>query len=109
MTHEELKEERAQEREAEKAELLAFRPHETEEQRQFREDMEDANMATKKQPKIKTFKLSGDILHAGFITVQARTKNEAVRRAQAGDFTIFDEMGDTLGFDWDGGDIEEVG
>ena len=64
-------------------------------------------MATKKT-KLKTFKLAGDILHAGFIHVQARNEAEARRNAKAGNFVVADEMGNTLGFEWDGTEIEEV-
>jgi hypothetical protein len=65
-------------------------------------------MPTKKTTKFKTYKLSGDILHAGFIHVQARNATEARALAKAGDFTVADEMEDTLGFEWDGNPVEEV-
>jgi len=46
--------------------------------------------------------LTGDIRHPGKIEVEAATLDQALDRADDGDFEVFDEQGKPLAFDWDG-------
>ncbi len=57
---------------------------------------------------MKTYMLMGDIRHAGRIEVQADSPEEAIRLAEGGEFTVFEEQHKDLGFDWNGEDPEEV-
>ena len=55
-----------------------------------------------------TYILTGDILHAGRVAVEADNLTDAIAKAEAGDFTeVVDEDGKSLGFvlcgDLDGG------
>ncbi len=65
-------------------------------------------MAKKKKTKFltsaKTFILVGDILHAGRVQVNAKTFDEALKKAEAGDFVVFNETSKGLGFEWNGDD-----
>ena len=49
---------------------------------------------------MKTYILVGDICHPGRITVQAETLEEAVEKADEGDFVVYDEDGKNLAFTW---------
>jgi hypothetical protein len=53
----------------------------------------------------------GDIRHPGRIKVKAATLKEAIKKAEAGDFAVYDESGKTLAFDWNGDkdSVEKVG
>lgn len=48
------------------------------------------------------FILMGDVLHAGKIRVEASSLEEAIRKAEDGDFEVYDESGKNLAFDWNG-------
>ncbi len=56
------------------------------------------------EPKKKRFILTGDISHPGRIAVEAETLDEAVQKADDGDFEVYDEHGKCLAFDWNGDD-----
>lgn len=49
-----------------------------------------------------TFLLTGDIAHAGVIAVEAETVDEALDKAEAGEFVVHDETDSCLAFTWDG-------
>jgi len=51
---------------------------------------------------MKRYYLTGDIAHPGRICVVARSLDEALEKANAGEFTVFDEQNDCLAFDWNG-------
>ena len=53
------------------------------------------------------FLLMGDIAHAGRVRVRACTPAEAVVKAEAGDFEIYEEQGSQCGFKFDGG-VEHI-
>lgn len=57
---------------------------------------------------MKTHILMGDIRHAGRIEIQAESPDEAIRLAEAGEFTVFEEQHKDLGFDWNGEEPEVV-
>jgi hypothetical protein len=44
------------------------------------------------------FILTGDILHAGKVAVEADTLDEAIEKAETGDFEVWDEQHKMLGF-----------
>ena len=50
----------------------------------------------------KDFILTGDIRHPGKIKVTAETLEEALKKADDGDFVVYDEMNKCLAFDWNG-------
>jgi hypothetical protein len=52
----------------------------------------------------KRYILMGDIIYSGRISVLARSLDEALERADAGEFTVFDEQSNNLAFDWNGDD-----
>lgn len=56
---------------------------------------------------MKTFRLVGDICHPGTITVQADTPEEAVEKADQGDFVVEDEENKNLEFKWNHDEVEE--
>ena len=49
-----------------------------------------------------TFRITGDIAHPGVIEVEAETVDEALAKADAGEFVVYDELDDCLAFKWDG-------
>ena len=49
-----------------------------------------------------TFRITGDIAHPGVIKVEAETVDEALAKADAGEFVVYDEMDSCLAFTWDG-------
>jgi hypothetical protein len=51
---------------------------------------------------MKRYFLMGDIAHPGKVSVIADSLDEALKKADAGEFTVFDEQGDCLAFDWNG-------
>lgn len=55
------------------------------------------------------WRLSGDILHAGVIVVEADTLDEALNKAEKGEFTVEDEQSDELCFIMDGSIIDKDG
>jgi len=56
----------------------------------------------KKEAGLKRFVLVGDICHPGRIVVEASTIDEAVKKAEDGDFTVWDESAKHLLFQWNG-------
>jgi hypothetical protein len=50
----------------------------------------------------KRYILMGDIAHPGKISVIASSLDEALEKADAGEFVVFDEQNDCLAFDWNG-------
>lgn len=48
------------------------------------------------------FILTGDIRHPGRIKVEAASLEEAVKKAEDGDFEVYDESHKILAFDWNG-------
>lgn len=46
--------------------------------------------------------LTGDILHPGRIKVEANSPEEAIAKAEVGDFLVYDEMQRHLAFDHNG-------
>jgi hypothetical protein len=54
-----------------------------------------------------TYYLTGDIVHAGVVLVEADSLDEAIAKAEAGEFEVHDEAGKDLAFtfcgDTDGG------
>jgi len=48
------------------------------------------------------YTLVGDIKHPGRVEVEADTPNDAIVKAEAGDFAVHDEQHDCLAFDWNG-------
>ncbi len=70
-------------------------------------DRKGNGMKAEKKPKetgqkAKRFILIGDILHPGKIIVEAKDLDEALKKADDGDFAIYDESGKCLAFDWNG-------
>lgn len=64
-------------------------------------------MTKRKGPKewspLKRFILTGDILHPGSVVVEAKDLKEALRKADAGDFEVYDEeRRKYLAFQWNG-------
>lgn len=52
--------------------------------------------------KEKTFTFTGDIKFPGRVSVKARTLEEAIIKADTGEFTVFDKSNKHLAFDWNG-------
>ena len=52
----------------------------------------------KKLETLRRYYLTGDILHAGTVTVDATSLDEAIEKAEKGEFEVDDEQGTTLGF-----------
>jgi hypothetical protein len=52
--------------------------------------------------KTKTFILTGDVCHPGKVQIRAKTLNEALAKAEKGEFTVYDEQNECLAFDWNG-------
>jgi hypothetical protein len=54
-----------------------------------------------------TYYLTGDIVHAGVVRVEADSLDAAIAKAEAGEFEVYDEAGSALVFtfcgDTDGG------
>lgn len=50
----------------------------------------------------KRYILMGDIAHPGRISVIASSLDEALEKADAGEFVVFDEQDDCLAFKWNG-------
>lgn len=48
------------------------------------------------------FKLSGDILHPGFVLAEGLTLEVAIKNAENGEFLIADEQSECLSFKFDG-------
>ncbi len=48
------------------------------------------------------FYLTGDILHPGIIEVEADTLDDAINKAECGEFAIWEEQDNYLAFDWAG-------
>lgn len=57
-----------------------------------------------KRKKNQVFVLCGDIIRAGRVLVRAKDKDEAIRKAEAGDFQVHDEAKRGASFVFDGGD-----
>ena len=57
---------------------------------------------------MKTFLFTGDIRHAGRIKIEAETVEEAFKKMENGDFSIWDEEHKNLGFDHNGEDPEDI-
>jgi phage repressor protein C with HTH and peptisase S24 domain len=53
------------------------------------------------------FILVGDICHCGRVEVEADSLEEATKKADGGDFSVYDESGKPLRFEWNG-DEESV-
>jgi hypothetical protein len=51
---------------------------------------------------MRTYILTGDINHAGRVEVEADSLEEALSKADDGDFEVLDEDGKNLGFDFCG-------
>lgn len=52
---------------------------------------------------MRKFIVTGDIMHAGSVVVLAESKDEAVKKAEAGEFEeVWDETDKDLGFHFDG-------
>ena len=51
---------------------------------------------------MKTWILIGDILHPGKVQVEAETIDQAIAKAERGDFEVYDEMHKCLAFAWNG-------
>jgi len=69
--------------------------------------LEATNSAEQKQ---KRFILTGDIKHPGRIAVNASTLEEALRKAEDGEFSVYDESHKILAFEWNGdqNSVEEL-
>lgn len=50
----------------------------------------------------KRFILVGDIRHPGKVVVEANDLDEAIKKADDGDFEVYDEHSKPLAFDWNG-------
>jgi hypothetical protein len=57
--------------------------------------------------RVKTYTFTGDIRHPGSVTVRAANKEEAIALMEAGEFSVFNEQNNCLGFDWNGDNIEQ--
>lgn len=56
------------------------------------------------------FKLAGDILHAGFVEVEADTIDDAIAKAEdSGQFVVLDSDSKNLGFKFSGPAFDEEG
>ena len=51
---------------------------------------------------MKRFIFTGDIQHPGRVSVKAKTLEEALKKAEDGDFDVYDESNDCLAFEWNG-------
>lgn len=64
-------------------------------------------MSNRKGPKewspLKRFILTGDVLHPGSVVVKAKDLKDALKKAEAGDFEVYDEeRRKFLAFEWNG-------
>ena len=50
----------------------------------------------------KTFILVGDIKYPGRVSVRAKSLEEAVHKAERGDFEVYDKTSKCLDFEWNG-------
>ena len=53
---------------------------------------------------MKKFYLTGDILKPGVVEVEAETLDEALEKAEQGEFRVYDEQDSCMGFTWCGDD-----
>ena len=54
-----------------------------------------------------TYYLVGDIRHPGKVVVVADLPQEAIDKAENGEFEVFDESSKHLAFDWGGGIFDD--
>jgi hypothetical protein len=65
---------------------------------------DDVVLSLDRRKEMPRYILTGDILRAAKVSVEADSQEEAIQKAEDGDFTIYEEYHGTDGFSFDGDD-----